>query len=83
MLLRIAMEQFRLSLPPVPQVDLAVIPSAKSSVMKTLVLDLDETLVHCSLDPLPTYDFALPVLNSTIYGKKRPHLDKFLNEVKG
>lgn len=28
---------------------------------KTLVLDLDETLVHSSFQPIPHYDILLPV----------------------
>lgn len=48
----------------------------------TLVLDLDETLVHCSFKELPNYDFILPVSFENkvlqIYVKKRPYLDYFL-----
>jgi len=29
--------------------------------MPTLVLDLDETLVHCSVDPLPQPDYIFSV----------------------
>lgn len=52
---------------------------------KTLVLDLDETLVYCSLQPHPKADSILPVSlqdkESCIYLKKRPGLDLFLNAV--
>ena len=49
---------------------------------KTLVLDLDETLVYCSLQPHPKADSILPVSlqdkETCIYLKKRPGLDSFL-----
>lgn len=52
---------------------------------KTLVLDLDETLVHSSFNPLPSHDFFIPVdLDGQIkdvFVQKRPWLDQFLNRV--
>ena len=53
---------------------------------KTLVLDLDETLVHSSMTPFQNKDNIVLTINYegknyTIYVIKRPFLDKFLNEV--
>lgn len=51
----------------------------------TLVLDLDETLVHCSVDGAPGADLVFPVnFNGVEYRvavKLRPHMDKFLRAV--
>ncbi|WVZ69586.1 hypothetical protein U9M48_018353 [Paspalum notatum var. saurae] len=51
----------------------------------TLVLDLDETLVHSTLDPCDNADFTLEVFfnmkNHTVYVRKRPHLKMFLEKV--
>lgn len=54
----------------------------------TLVLDLDETLVHCNAnsDGLPgTFDIAFEVkfnnVGCNVFVRKRPHLDHFLLEV--
>lgn len=51
----------------------------------TLVLDLDETLVHSSLDHCHDADFTFPVIVNTkeyaVYVKKRPHLRTFLERV--
>ena len=51
----------------------------------TLVLDLDETLVHCSVDPIGHSDLTFPVtFNGTFYQvfvRKRPYLDFFLQAV--
>jgi CTD small phosphatase-like protein 2 len=48
----------------------------------SLVLDLDETLVHCSVTPIPDPDVQFSVLfnevSYDIFVKKRPHLDRFL-----
>lgn len=40
----------------------------------TLVLDLDETLVHCSISPFETYD----EIEDSIYISYRPYLAEFL-----
>ncbi|KAM7530526.1 hypothetical protein LguiB_033936 [Lonicera macranthoides] len=51
----------------------------------TLVLDLDETLVHSSLEHCNDADFTFPVFvnmkEHTVYVKKRPHLRTFLERV--
>ena len=51
----------------------------------TLLLDLDETLVHCSVEPLKTYDIKFPVLFNgdeyNIFMRKRPYFKEFLEEV--
>lgn len=52
---------------------------------KTLVLDLDETLVHSSFKPIPNPDYIVPVeIEDQIhkfYVLKRPHVDQFLKEL--
>lgn len=51
----------------------------------TLTLDLDETLVHCTVDPVPNPDHIFNVVfneNSyQVYVRKRPYLDYFLESV--
>ena len=51
----------------------------------TLVLDLDETLVHSSFRPIPNPDFVIPVEIEgkvvDVYVLKRPHMDHFMAEV--
>jgi Dullard-like phosphatase family protein len=51
----------------------------------TLVLDLDETLVHCSVEPIPNPDVIFPVLfngvNYQVHVRKRPYLDYFLENI--
>ncbi|KAF9587884.1 hypothetical protein IFM89_006138 [Coptis chinensis] len=51
----------------------------------TLVLDLDETLVHSTLDNCNDADFTFPVFfnmkEHTVYVKRRPHLQTFLERV--
>jgi len=52
---------------------------------KTLVLDLDETLVHSSFKPIPNPDFIIPVEIEDqvhkVYVVKRPGVDRFLKEI--
>eukprot|EP00301_Raphidiophrys_heterophryoidea_P004633 c11999_g2_i1.p1 GENE.c11999_g2_i1~~c11999_g2_i1.p1 ORF type:complete len:276 (-),score=65.45 c11999_g2_i1:539-1366(-) len=49
---------------------------------KTLVLDLDETLVHASFEPVDEADFIIPVRLGRVvhkaYVRKRPGVDDFL-----
>ncbi|CAL5219587.1 g1449 [Coccomyxa viridis] len=49
---------------------------------KTLVLDLDETLVHSTLDGCEEPDFSFPVAfngrEHQVHVRRRPHLDTFL-----
>lgn len=60
-------------------------PKSKNSPRLTLVLDLDETLVHCSSEPMKGSDFVFPVLFRGIvyqvYVRKRPHFEEFLSVV--
>lgn len=52
---------------------------------KCLVLDLDETLVHSSFQPVDKYDFLIPVEIEgnvyQVYVAKRPHVDEFLKRM--
>ncbi|GAB4816709.1 hypothetical protein N2152v2_003755 [Parachlorella kessleri] len=52
---------------------------------KTLVLDLDETLVHSSFKPIPQPDYVIPVEIEgrivDVYVLKRPFVDHFLRTV--
>lgn len=60
------------------------LPPAMSYLQRrpTLVLDLDETLVHCSMEPIPLCDFEFCVLfhgvQYQVFAKLRPHLKAFL-----
>lgn len=60
-------------------------PKAKDAPKHTLVLDLDETLVHCSVEPVKEYDLIFPVrfngVTYRIYMRRRPHVREFLREV--
>ena len=52
----------------------------------SLALDLDETLVHCSIEPLKKFDLTFDVFFNgqayRVYVALRPHLFKFLDEVR-
>jgi len=52
---------------------------------KTLVLDLDETLVHSSFKPIPNADFVISIelenVIHRVFVLKRPGVDAFLREV--
>ncbi|KAL5717585.1 hypothetical protein ACHQM5_010567 [Ranunculus cassubicifolius] len=57
----------------------------RSCPRTTLVLDLDETLVHSTLDPCENADFTFPVnfnlMKHTVYVRCRPHLMDFMERV--
>lgn len=60
-------------------------PSKEDEGKKTLILDLDETLVHSSFRPVPNPDFVIPVEIDgrvvDVYVIKRPYVDEFLKAV--
>ena len=76
-------------LPPIPH-EYRNRPSAlpkklRSSPPISLVLDLDETLVHCSVEPLAKYELTFPVqfnnVEYHVYVRKRPYFLEFLKQV--
>jgi len=48
-----------------PRTSFALPPKSQSQPTYTLVLDLDETLVHCVMEPIEHYDIAFDVGDST------------------
>ena len=60
-------------------------PRANPRPRHTLVLDLDETLVHASALPMPRYDFSFSFqfggVQHTMYVRKRPFLEAFFNHL--
>ncbi|KAL9648165.1 hypothetical protein ABK040_007529 [Willaertia magna] len=75
-------------LPPKPKISSSqycLPPIDKNGPKVTLVLDLDETLVHCSTEPMPDADFTFTVLfhgiEYTVYVRKRPYFNEFLEVV--
>ena len=84
--------QFIKSLPPyshvahlTPPVNLPPIDASRFDL--TLVLDLDETLVHCTVEVCDDADFVFPVLfhgmEYQVYVRLRPHLFEFLKRIQG
>ncbi|KAL6969270.1 hypothetical protein U1Q18_028994 [Sarracenia purpurea var. burkii] len=59
----------------------------RSCPSTTLVLDLDETLVHSTLEPCDDADFSFPVnfnlKEHIVYVRCRPHLKDFMERVAG
>ncbi|ORX54787.1 hypothetical protein BCR36DRAFT_11548 [Piromyces finnis] len=74
------------SLPPLePYRDPILPPKPENSPEITLVLDLDETLVHCTTTEMDEYDVMFPVeLNGQqfqVSGRYRPYCSEFLEKV--
>jgi len=74
--------QFLLTLSPPPPVELPALPSYQRKE-KTLVLDLDETLVHSQLGQTAAADFQFDLQvpeagRQTVFVKVRPFLSQFL-----
>jgi TFIIF-interacting CTD phosphatase-like protein len=70
------------SLPAAPLAIVPAIPPKVSGDQRkyTLVLDIDETLVHCTTNRMDDAEFVLDVSGTDIYVRTRPNLDKFLKE---
>lgn len=65
----------------------ALPPKEKRSPPISLVLDLDETLVHCTVEPVEDADLVFPVVfhNVTyqVHVRLRPYLFEFLEKIQG
>jgi len=74
-----------LNLEPIAEGALLPPPSGESVGKRTLVLDLDETLLHSSFKPIPNPDFIIPVEIEDqihkVYVLKRPGVDRFLESI--
>jgi len=76
-------------LPPIPQHHLArkkcLLPKSPKAPRISLALDLDETLVHCSVEPLSKAELTFSVnfngVDYQVYVRTRPHLRTFLKQV--
>ncbi|KAG5179817.1 HAD-like domain-containing protein [Tribonema minus] len=77
-------EDVRTGGPPAPVLP-ALRATRRSAKRATLVLDLDETLVHCTVEPIPNADHVFSVRfndeDFNVYVRKRPGLDAFLAAV--
>ncbi|XP_055961727.1 uncharacterized protein LOC126680259 isoform X1 [Mercurialis annua] len=76
------------NLPELSDVESLTVVATKESCSRksvTLVLDLDETLVHSTLEHCDDADFTFTVFfnmkEHTVYVKQRPHLHRFLERV--
>jgi len=76
---------YRISSLSIPTSGVTLLPPALDSQRKTLLLDLDETLVHVTQDPAEKYTFSLLIdiqgQPTTFYISTRPYLDQFLTEI--
>jgi len=61
-----------------------LLPQDTNLTTHTLVIDLDETLVHSSFEPIPNSDvisIELDGATRVVYVAKRPHVDAFLHKM--
>ena len=60
-------------------------PKSKTAPPISLVLDLDETLVHCTVEPVDDADLVFPVvfhgMTYQVHVRLRPHLFDFLEKI--
>lgn len=65
----------------------ALPPKDKDAPPISLVLDLDETLVHCTVEPVEDADLVFPVdfhgMTYQVHVRLRPYLFEFLEKIKG
>lgn len=68
-----------------PTLKIHLPPKDPSDPPISLVLDLDETLVHCTIEPIPDPDMTFPVffngVQYTVHVRTRPYLTEFLEAV--
>jgi hypothetical protein len=66
---------------------IALPPKRKDAPLISLVLDLDETLVHCTVEPVDDADLVFPVvfhgMTYQVHVRLRPHLFQFLEKIHG
>lgn len=73
---------------PTSRIRSSCLPSkTRSAPPMTLVLDLDETLVHCSLEPIDNADLNFQVASNgvdyDVFVRKRPYFEEFLQQLQG
>ena len=70
---------------PYPKAKICLPPQDVNGPPISLVLDLDETLVHCTVEPIPDADMVFPVLFNgvqyQVHVRTRPFLMEFLSAV--
>jgi len=70
-----------------PSEKICLPPKASTDPRISLVLDLDETLVHCTVEPITDADMIFPVnfhgIDYTVYVRLRPHVKEFLEAIRG
>jgi Dullard-like phosphatase family protein len=50
-------------------------------MLETIILDIDETLIHTEIMDLYDYDFSFIINDRTYYVTKRPYLDEFISYI--
>mmetsp|Transcript_2890 Transcript_2890/g.10459 ORF Transcript_2890/g.10459 Transcript_2890/m.10459 type:complete len:512 (+) Transcript_2890:295-1830(+) len=77
------------NLPPIETIELPrdpvhIGPRTRRTKKNTLVLDLDETLVHSTLESAENTDFSFPVyfnnMEQMVHVRQRPHLHEFMQK---
>lgn len=70
---------------PDPSLKICLPPKLSADPPISLVLDLDETLVHCTVEPTPNADMIFPVVFNgveyRVHVRTRPYLSQFLEMV--